>query len=625
MHSSRLVSSVIFAAFIGFVQLSSAQIAEVSAHFKITQLSVDWRIHADATSTQEGFIEMEAHSESGAQGIGKYSLRANKDLQKFEILEAYTLKADSQKLPVGKDGVVIQDGVTATGTDASWPQAQIYQITFPNVQKGDKTFVRTRITTHTTQLPNLNTLAAWMTPSNTYDKVTYRIEAPRSLNLQVFTSGYVTQQSEIGSNTVWQIEGSNKARAISVNPINLNVTYPRIYVSTFKDNAQLAEAYAKQANAKAIVSDEVKALSEKIIEGKTTSIDKAKAIHDWMRRNIRYVAVYLGTGGWVPHDLDWILKNRYGDCKDHVLLMQTMLKAIGIEAVPALINTTNEYELAELPIGFNHAIIYIPTLNVFVDPTDSRIPFGALPFVDADKPVAVALNEGSKVMRTPAFAPDANRVMVKSKWAIAKSGKATGSIDIEAYGFAATVLQDRIAQIPSGFGGSAVSRILASSNLRGRGFTQFTKVQRDTQTQNFKLVDLEIDNFINDPQAGAINPQPRLNLPVYVINQLTNYTPVSRDYAFICTPLFAREEFEVTYDPAFQLSNLPSNFKETHPDGIRFEALYAVEGNTIKGWREYSLTQSKHRCSKEEYASRRAVMGKITLHLNRPMLFQQSL
>jgi len=85
-----------------------------------------------------------------------------------------------------------------------------------------------------------------------------------------------------------------------------------------------------------------------------------------------------------------ILRTRYGDCKDHQLLFQTLLKAVDIEAVPALINAAApQFELQDLPVGFDHVITYIPSLQLFADATASPIPFGHLPWSDADRPAAV--------------------------------------------------------------------------------------------------------------------------------------------------------------------------------------------------------------------------------------------
>jgi transglutaminase-like putative cysteine protease len=597
-----------------------------AAHLKVNLLETVWRVNADATHSLELYAEREALSDQGAIAIGKFATSVNRDLQRYEILEAYTLKADGRKIHVSSDNIQIQLGVAAAGVGASWPDAQIYQITFPNLQKGDKSVWRSRLRTHTPVLPNWAAYADFGIPLAIFEKFKSRIEAPQSLGLNVFSKGWALEKTLVNGLDIWEFEFTQtQISAVDTNPANTLVTYPRIYASTFKDQTALIEEYAKLSNAKAVVTDEVKELALKITEGKTTPLAKATAIHDWVRTNIRYVAIYLGTGGWVPHDVRWILKNRYGDCKDHVLILQTLLKAVDIEAVPVLINTTNEYVLPELPIpiSFNHCIVYIPSLNLFTDPTDSRIPLGALPWVDSDKPVAVALSEGAKVMRTPALTAENNRVFVKTQLTIDKTGKARGSIEIETTGFAATILQDRLTQIPGGMGGLAVQKILESGRQQGRGFTQYPTVQRDAQTQNFKIADLEIDSLLSDPNAGSINPHPTINLPMYVLSNMGNYTTPKRDYAFTCTPINVREEFQVTFDAAYQLIRVPTNLKESHDDGIAFEAQYTRHGNTVKGWRELTLSHKRHICSSNDYLARKPAMNRIAQHLRSSVLFQQ--
>lgn len=594
-----------------------------AAHLKITLAEVLWRVNADATHVYEQTVEREALSEQGAQSATKFTQMYNKALQRLEVVEAYTLKADGRKIPVGKEGIQTQRGVASGDMGASWPEAEIVQITFPNVQKGDSTGWKTRLTTHTPVLPGWASLSEYLSPSLDVDKFSARIEAPQSLNLQVFASGMGMSTSQSGLDQVWQIDASNIAKLIDNNAANASTSYPRLFASTFKDHTELVQAYASQANAKAMVSAEVRALAEKITTGKTTPLDKASALHDWVRKNIRYVAVYLGAGGWAPHDVDWILAKRYGDCKDHALLLQTLLKAVDIEAVAALINTYDEYALPELPVGFNHSLVYLPGLNLFADPTDSRFPLGSLPWSDSDKPVAVALASGAAMMRTPAISAQSNRMTIKTTFDISSAGKAAGRIELDTQGLAATTLQDHLSQIPSGMGGLAVQKILESSGLRGRGFTRYAPVQREQQIQALQITDLEIDNLLNDPHGGSVNAHPALNLPMYISKQMGNYSAAKRDYAYACWPIYVREEFELRFDPVFQLLRLPANLKETHPDGITFEAQYHREGNTVQGWRELTLSYAHHVCSAQDYAARKPVMNRIAQHLRSSVLYQQ--
>ena len=64
---------------------------------------------------------------------------------------------------------------------------------------------------------------------------------------------------------------------------------------------------------------------------------QARKLYEWVSVNIRYVNIVLGAGGFVPHKAADVLKNGYGDCKDHVMLLEALLAAKGIKSSPVLI------------------------------------------------------------------------------------------------------------------------------------------------------------------------------------------------------------------------------------------------------------------------------------------------
>lgn len=53
----------------------------------------------------------------------------------------------------------------------------------------------------------------------------------------------------------------------------------------------------------------------------------------------RYVNLALGVGGLVPADADLTWQRRFGDCKAKSVLLSGILRELGIEAVPVLVNT----------------------------------------------------------------------------------------------------------------------------------------------------------------------------------------------------------------------------------------------------------------------------------------------
>src|SRR5260370_7940342 len=88
-----------------------------------------------------------------------------------------------------------------------------------------------------------------------------------------------------------------------------------------------------------------------------------------VQRDVRYVAMELGIGGYQPHPAVDVCTHHYGDCKDKATLMSAMLKEIGIESYYVVINSQRGAVTPEMPAhmgGFNHAILAIQ-LPVVVD------------------------------------------------------------------------------------------------------------------------------------------------------------------------------------------------------------------------------------------------------------------
>ena len=163
----------------------------------------------------------------------------------------------------------------------------------------------------------------------------------------------------------------------------------RVLVSTFQNYEELGRAYWAEAAPKAKVTPEIAALAEEITKGLTDRRAQAEAISRWMKRNIRYVAVYLGAGRVVPHEASSVLKNKYGDCKDQVTLMTALLTAKGIASEQVLIQLGDAYTMPEPPTMsyLNHVMVYLPELQVYDDPTGSFASFGVLSASTYDKPV----------------------------------------------------------------------------------------------------------------------------------------------------------------------------------------------------------------------------------------------
>jgi hypothetical protein len=100
------------------------------------------------------------------------------------------------------------------------------------------------------------------------------------------------------------------------------------------------------------------------------------ALH-FVQGEIRYLGVEVGAGSHAPNAPDLVFERRFGDCKDKALLTVAMLGALGIEARPALVNTSLRRGIEARhpgPDAFNHVVVRarIDGEYYWLDPTRSR-------------------------------------------------------------------------------------------------------------------------------------------------------------------------------------------------------------------------------------------------------------
>jgi hypothetical protein len=153
-------------------------------------------------------------------------------------------------------------------------------------------------------------------------------------------------------------------------------------------------------------------------------------------KNIRYVGFEIGQGGVVPHPADEIIDAQYGDCKDHVTLLQALLAAKGIVSEGALVNAGDDYWKPgiPLPIGlFDHIITYIPGAKIFVDSTAQYAPFGVLPPQEEGKPALLTgtATTPAALVTLPYDAPSSDRLTSLTKVSISADGTETGSSTVQ--------------------------------------------------------------------------------------------------------------------------------------------------------------------------------------------------
>ena len=250
--------------------------------------------------------------------------------------------------------------------------------------------------------------------------------------------------------------------------------------------------YTQLAAGRRQASPEIKQKVAELTANATAVDAKIKALAAFVQRDIRYVAIEIGIGGFVPHPAAVIFANHYGDCKDKVTLLSAMLAEAGVKSYYVLIDHERGVVTPEFPtpMKFDHAILAIqlppgtdssgfyareddPQLGrlLFFDPTDPYVSIGYLPNSLQANYGLLVTDDGGSLVKLPLLPPTVNRLLRSAKLALAPDGTLYGDVTEVRWGEPAAELRGRLLSLPDAEHHKAtedfLSNFLGGFELRG--------------------------------------------------------------------------------------------------------------------------------------------------------------
>ena len=203
---------------------------------------------------------------------------------------------------------------------------------------------------------------------------------------------------------------------------------PYLHVSTYRTWEDVGHWYwgliQDQLRTDQALRDQV----AELVRGKTELRDKVVAIHDWVVENTRYVGLEFGIHGYKPYRVTQIVERGFGDCKDKASLLYAMFEEAGIDAHVVLTRTRRNGNINDLPASlaiFDHAIAYVPELDLYIDGTAEHSGVAELPQMDQGVTVLHVWPEGAELRRTPVLPPEQNRRERSLELRLAQDGSGT--------------------------------------------------------------------------------------------------------------------------------------------------------------------------------------------------------
>jgi hypothetical protein len=332
--------------------------------------------------------------------------------------------------------------------------------------------------------------------------------------------------------------------------------------------------------------------------------DPTRALARFAQRDVRYVAVEIGIGGYQPHAAGEVFTNRFGDCKDKATLLKSMLREIGVESYFVIVHTSRGVvDPAFASIGsFNHVItaIRIPkektaglhaivehpklgTLLLF-DPTSTTTPFGHLPpYLQASRGLLVG-PDGGELIELPSLAPEASELRRIAKLKLDLNGTLHGTID----------------EIRTGDLASSMRGALQALNANER--VRFVESSLDYHLARQTATDVKIEN-LDDPETDLIIKY-QLSAPGYasrvadlilirprVVGSKAERTVVmaERKHSYVTEgPSLHTDDVEIVMPPTMVLDELPKTVALSNPL-VQYSSSSAFANGVLHYKRRYAM------------------------------------
>jgi hypothetical protein len=467
----------------------------------------------------------------------RFIIPYDKELDELPTVDAYTQKPDGRRIPVPRD-------------------ASTRTVEFPDAALGDQLVVHYVIHRRVAPLPGRFEDVAVM-PVHVHRHTTLVYDMPAALPLHADAIGFVPVPGDSPPGRrryQWRYVNGGDGR-VEAGAVSVLDDGPRLAVSTFADYPAFAAAWRDAAAGKPLPSPAIATLARQLTAALPDTRTKVLALSDWARKNVR----------------------RGGD-KDPATQLQAMLAAIGIDSTPALVNGSNAYKLPDVPVlaVLDHTMLYVPALDLFVDPATASVQAGYLPPALLGKPVLL-LGSGTFAM-TPVLQPQKVR--------------AVATVDIGRDGHVGFKVE------------RALSGALAEP-LRTGPLLRDAKLGNDNDT----LTQSGTDDIGNLRPGRTLATHHRawsaVDAAVAGLAQERE-----RHHDFVCPAIDAEDDIHLRLPRGLRAASLPVP-ASVITGGIFYRATYARENDGLRVERRLTFRHGRATCTPEDHRAMRSALERI--------------
>jgi tetratricopeptide (TPR) repeat protein len=388
-----------------------------------------------------------------------------------------------------------------------------------------------------------------------------------------------------------------------------------LHVSTYKDWDAVGRYYWGLVRDPLTPTEEIRAAAREILASvpKGDELAAIRAVYGFVVSRTRYVGLEFGIHGYKPYKVDKVLARRFGDCKDKASLMHALLEALGIDSRLVLLRMRRLGRIDPWPASlavFDHAILYVPKHDLWLDGTAEHYGSRELPVEDRGAQVLVIEPAGgSKLSQIPEAKAESNLTRSDYEVALTATGASTLKGRTVVAGQGAPEYRQtyqapatRRQTFEQGW-----ARAFPGLSVKALSFSDLADIEKDVEL----TYELDIPRFAQ-PEDDALTFAPFGQGATYV----ESWAALSARKQALVLPQPWTNRFVHRYllPKGFSASELPADVSVKSPFGA-VALRYHAEGDALVAEGEVALGIS--RVAPAEYPAFRAFLGRIDRALGR--------
>ncbi len=299
--------------------------------------------------------------------------------------------------------------------------------------------------------------------------------------------------------------------------------------------------------------------------------------------------------------------------------MEAMLSVAAIDSTPVLINSGDSYKLAPVVVSsFNHAITYVPGLDLYLDSTAADFEAGELPPSELDKPVV--LTRTGQIGHTPI------RQLMQAKARLNMRFATDGSIvfrqDLEFDGWAADVTRRIQRQLAESQRTTFVESLLKGLWVKGTGSFETGDLENPGPVYAFDIRGTA-DDWADLPGTVGLATESNLNSNASVKTVVLGLSAEAvRTQPYVCPDIDLTEDATFEFPAAATVLARPGDVHIDSPY-LHYSAEYRPEARALLVRRHFQIGKANSRvCTPEDFRAMQPDIQKMVRDVRSQFILQ---